>query len=268
MMTLNVVKFRDQMNFVICIPNNLRRIVSLVPSQTEFLCDLGLEENIVGITKFCIHPESCYRSKVRVGGTKNFTLETIQLLNPDIIIANKEENDEHQILKLKNLYPVWISDVRTLQQAEDMMRRLGEVFGREKKALEIINQIKLNFSKVQPLQRKLRTAYIIWRKPYMTINSDTFIHDMMQQVGLDNCFSHEESRYPVVTESMLKDAAPEVILLSSEPYPFKEKHVEEFSSICPNARVFLVNGEMFSWYGSRLIHSPVYFKKLINELNA
>lgn len=267
-MVLNVVEYRDQMNFVISIRDHPRRIVSLVPSQTEFLCDLGLEENIVGITKFCIHPTSCYRSKVKVGGTKNFSLETINLLNPDIVIANKEENEEHQILKLKKLYPVWISDVRTLQHAEDMMRRLGDMFGKKKEAYDIINKIKHNFSKLQPLQRKLRTVYLIWRKPYMTINSDTFIHDMMQQVDLQNCFSSEKSRYPVITESMLKDADPEVILLSSEPYPFKEKHIKELSSICPNARIFLVNGEMFSWYGSRLIQSPLYFQKLINELNA
>ena len=266
-MAVNLVQHLDQMNFFICVPDKLQRIVSLVPSQTEFLCDLGLEKNIVGITKFCIYPASCYQSKVRVGGTKNFSLESIRLLKPDIIIANKEENDEEQILKLKSLYPVWISDVRTLKQSEDMMCRLGEVFRRNEKAQEIIKKIQHNFSKIQPLKRPLRTAYFIWRKPYMSINHDTFIHDMMQYIGLENCFAKEKARYPQITEAMLKEAEPEVILLSSEPYPFKEKHFDEIRAVCPKARIFLVNGEMFSWYGSRLIQSPAYFQKLIKKLS-
>jgi len=265
-MALNIVQHSDQMNFIISVPEQLQRIVSLVPSQTEFLCDLGLEKNIVGITKFCIHPTSCYKTKVRVGGTKNFSLESIRLLNPDIIIANKEENDEEKILKLKSYYPVWISDVRTLDQAIDMMQRLGKVFKKEDKAQEIIRKITLNFSNLQPLNRTLRVAYFIWRNPYMTINSDTFIHDMIRLCGFENCFAHEKARYPQVTEAMLKAADPEVIFLSSEPYPFKEKHFEEIRMVCPKARIFLVNGEMFSWYGSRLIQSPAYFQKLIKKL--
>lgn len=265
-MVVKLVQHRDQMNFLLSVPNQLRRIVSLVPSQTEFLCDIGLEKNIVGITKFCIHPSSCYQTKIRVGGTKDFSLESIQLLQPDIIIANKEENDEEQILKLKSLYPVWISDVRTLEQAEDMMQKLGVVFHREDKVQEIIKKIQHNFSKIQSLKRPLRTAYFIWRKPYMSVNHDTFIHDMMQRIGLENCFANAKARYPKITESLLKEADPEVILLSSEPYPFKEKHFEEIRAVCPNARIFLVNGEMFSWYGSRLIQSPTYFQKLIKKL--
>ncbi|MCX7744578.1 MAG: helical backbone metal receptor [Flavobacteriales bacterium] len=265
-MAVNLVQHRDQMNFLISVPDTLQRIVSLVPSQTEFLCDLGLEKNIVGITKFCIHPSSCYQTKIRVGGTKDFSLETIRLLNPDIIIANKEENDEEQILKLKSIYPVWISDVRSLAHAEDMMRRLGEVFHREEKAQEIIKKIQHNFLKIQPLNQPLRTTYFIWRKPYMSVNKDTFIHDMLQRIGFENCFANSRARYPKITEAMLKEANPEVILLSSEPYPFKEKHFEEIHAVCPKARIFLVNGEMFSWYGSRLIQSPAYFQKLIKKL--
>ncbi len=265
-MAVKLVQHRDQMKFLITIPDQLRRIVSLVPSQTEFLCDIGLEKNIVGITKFCIHPASCYQTKIRVGGTKDFSLESIRLLNPDIIIANKEENEEEQILKLKSLYPVWISDIRTLDHAKDMMSKLGEVFLREEKAQEIIRKIEHNFSKLQPLNRTLRVAYFIWRKPYMTVNSDTFIHDMMQRAGFENCFANEKARYPKVTEAMLKAADPELIFLSSEPYPFKEKHFEEIRLVCPKARIFLVNGEMFSWYGSRLIQSPAYFQKLIKKL--
>lgn len=262
-----LVTHQDQLKWFVTVKKDIQRIVSLVPSQTEYLCSLGLEDKIVGITRFCIHPESCYRSKVRVGGTKDFDLESIRLLNPDIIIANKEENEEGQVLKLKSMLPVWISDVRNYDQAIDMMCRLGTVFQKEEKADEVIRKVQHNFSFLKPLSNPLKVMYFIWRKPYMTVNKETFIHSMLAICGFENVFAAHRSRYPKVTEADLLSKKPDVILLSSEPYPFREKHLQEIQEIYPHARILLVDGELFSWYGSRLIHSPAYFNKLLGKLS-
>jgi len=267
-MSSELITHQDQMGWFITLPKDIRRIVSLVPSQTEYLCSLGLEDRIVGITKFCVHPESCYRSKIRVGGTKDFDMESIRLLNPDLIIANKEENEEEHILKLKAMFPVWISDVRNYDQAIDMMRRLGAVLNKETKAGEIIRKTGHNFSFLRPLTRKLKVVYFIWRKPYMTVNRDTFIHSMLEKCGFENVFADHAARYPKVTADDLERQKPDVILLSSEPYPFREKHLEEIAAVYPEARILLVDGELFSWYGSRLMHAPAYYNKLLAKLTA
>lgn len=257
---------KDQMDYFITVPDELRRIVSLVPSQTELLCDLGLEDRLIGITKFCIHPDSAYQSKVRVGGTKNFDLDAIKLLNPDIIIANKEENEKERLLVLKTMFPVWISDVNTLPDALDMVKGLGGIFGKQVAAEKITKKIEHNFAHIVPLSKPVKVAYFIWRKPYMTVNRHTFIHDMLQRCGFVNVFAGSADRYPRVTTADLQQKKPDVILLSSEPYPFKEKHFAELQEVLPGTRMFIVDGEMFSWYGSRLIKSPGYFNKLTKKI--
>lgn len=261
----HLVTHRDQMGWLVTIPDKIERIVSLVPSQTEYLCSLGLEKKIVGITRFCIHPDSCFRSKVRVGGTKDFDLEAIRLLQPDLIIANKEENEEEQVLKLKTMYPVWISDVKNLEEAKQMMLQLGEVLGKKEKAIELVRKTEHNFAHLVPLQKKIKALYLIWRKPYMTVNKNTFIHSMMEVCGFQNIYAGNRSRYPKISENDLPEKQPEVILLSSEPYPFREKHFEEIHRLYPDARIYLVDGEYFSWYGSRLIQAPAYLSKLVKK---
>jgi len=257
---------KDQMGFSIAIPANIQRIVCLVPSITELLCDLGLEEKIVGITKFCIHPESCYKSKVRIGGTKDFDVESIRLLNPDIIIANKEENEKDLLLRLKTQFPVWISDVETTEQALEMIELLGDIFKKKTEATDLIKKINFNFDKIEKTGQDIHVAYLIWRKPYMSINTHTYIHHILDKCGFKNVFGASPSRYPKITSELLKKARPDVIFLSSEPYPFKEKHFEELQEICPDARIFLVNGEVFSWYGSRMLKAPVYLNKLLGKI--
>lgn len=261
---MNIVK--DQMGYSIAVPAKINRIVCLVPSITELLCDLGLENKIVGITKFCVHPESCYRSKVRIGGTKDFDIEAIKLLNPDIIIANKEENQKDLLIKLKKYFPVWISDIETTEQALEMIEMLGVVLKRTIEANDLVKKINFNFNKIQSVDKDIYAVYLIWKKPYMSINGKTYIHQMLDRCGIKNVFSASPSRYPKITSELLQKSKPNIILLSSEPYPFKEKHFEEIQEICPNARIFLVDGEMFSWYGSRMLKAPVYFNKLIRKL--
>ncbi len=249
--------------------NPPQRIVSLVPSQTELLYDLGLDERVVGITKFCIHPEEWFRTKTRVGGTKDIKREIIDQLKPDLIIANKEENVKEQVEELAKDYPVWVTDVNDLESALQMIM---DVFSltRKTQAGQIIHSIKLGFidlqNTLQKIQtRKLKTAYLIWRNPYMTVGGDTFIHDMLDRCGLNNIF-HNKKRYPSITVEELKDAGCELLLLSSEPYPFKQKHIDELQEQLPGCKIMLVDGEMFSWYGSRLMKAPKYFQELLQSI--
>ena len=241
-----------------------RRIISLVPSQTELLHDLGLEKEVVGITKFCIHPESWFRTKTRVGGTKTVNLDKVRQLQPDLILANKEENTKEQIELLSKEFPVWVSDIQTLEDALEMIRSVGALTHTSEKANACADQIGQAFARLHPLHPAIKTAYLIWKDPYMSVGADSFIHDMMQRLGLQNCFAHT-SRYPEVSIRDLQQADCQLLLLSSEPYPFKQKHITELQELLPHTRILLVDGEMFSWYGSRLLKAPAYFAELQNE---
>ena len=251
---------RDQLNREVNLPFPPRRIVSLVPSQTELLYDLGLQDEVVGITKFCIHPEAWFRQKKRVGGTKKLNLEAIAALQPDLIIGNKEENERTQIEALQTRYPVWMSDVLCLEDAEEMIRRIGAMVDKAREAAILAAKIRQSFDLLEVVEG-LRTAYFIWNEPYMVAAADTFINDMLRRAGFINVFGHLP-RYPEINEAMLREAQPEVILLSSEPYPFQQKHIEALRIHCPNAVICLADGELFSWYGSRLLHSATYFRNL------
>lgn len=243
-----------------------RRIVSVVPSQTELLHYLGLEAEVVGITKFCIHPEAWFRSKTRVGGTKQLDLQTIESLEPDLIIANKEENVQSQVEALARNFPVWVSDVNTLTDALEMITQIGGLVRREEQAAHLVQHIKEGFARLpQSPSPKLKACYLIWKDPYMTVGGDTFIHDMLQHAGYTNLFA-SASRYPEVALETLKELMPDLLLLSSEPYPFKQKHAEELGAQLPGTKIVLVDGEAFCWYGSRLRHSPSYFEQLRQQI--
>jgi ABC-type Fe3+-hydroxamate transport system substrate-binding protein len=239
-----------------------KRIISLVPSQTELLYDLGLNEEVTGITKFCVHPEQWFRTKEKIGGTKNVHVEKAKELKPDLILANKEENVKEQIDELEQIAPVWISDVTTFDDALQMIKSVGEITNRQKEAGTLITQIATNFTKLQTSNIQFPTVYLIWRGPYMTVGGDTFIDDMLRKCGLQNIFENEK-RYPEIPIEQLISKNPLLILLSSEPYPFKQKHVEELQLFLPKAKILLVDGEMFSWYGSRMIYAADYFADLM-----
>ncbi len=256
--------FVDQLQRTIEIEWPPKRIVSLVPSQTELLFDLGLSDEVVGITKFCVHPRIWHKNKKRVGGTKTLNLEAIIDLKPDLIIANKEENGKLQIGKLSKKFPVWISNIVTLSDARDMIESIGELVDKETIAQSISLSIENKFQFALPL-KTTRVAYLIWNEPMMTINADTFINAMLLNCGFENVFASKiESRYPEITEDELQKEQPELVLLSSEPFPFKKKHIAPFQTMLPNSKVMLVDGEMFSWYGSRLKKAPAHFQKIID----
>jgi ABC-type Fe3+-hydroxamate transport system substrate-binding protein len=245
----------DQTGKALTLEQRPQRIISVVPSQTELLFDLGLDQEVVGITKFCVHPETWYRSKVRVGGTKTLDIEKIRALKPDLVIANKEENTKEDVEAIEGFCPIWTSDIVTIDDALDMIRDLGAITGTEKKALGITRQLEKGFREIRPVGK--RAAYLIWKKPYMAAGGNTFINTMMNVAGIDNVFANQ-ARYPEVTLEELRMANIELLLLSSEPYPFKMKDIEELTEILPKIKIILADGEMFSWYGSRLLRFPEY----------
>jgi ABC-type Fe3+-hydroxamate transport system substrate-binding protein len=249
----------DQMGRKVEVPSLPQRIVSLVPSQTELLYDLGLGDRVVGVTKFCIHPSQWHRSKTFVGGTKQFKFDVIDELKPDLIIGNKEENYIEGIEELTKKYPVWMSDITGLDQVFDMILVIGNLVDERAKSISIVEKVKEGFASL-PYKSRKKALYLIWKKPYMGAGRETFIDEMMDFAGFENVLS--ETRYPELTLEAIQELAPEAILLSSEPYPFKEKHIAELKAELPNCDVQLVDGEMFSWYGSRLIQAPSYFANL------
>ena len=259
----------DQLGNTIKIAFPPKRIISLVPSQTEFLFDINLNEEIVGITRFCIYPSDKVDNKMRIGGTKKFDIEKIKSLRPDLIIGNKEENYEEGITELSQHFPVWMSDIFELEDSYSMMREVGRITDRKAESERLIHGIEKGFTDF--ISRRsdggeiLTCAYFIWRKPYMVAAGNTFINHMLRVFGVKNVFEGL-SRYPEIDPEIIAGLNPDYIFLSSEPYSFGEKHFDEFRAFAPNAKVILVDGEMFSWYGSRLKLTPGYFAELQQKL--
>ena len=254
-------EFIDQLHQTIRLDQKPHRIVSLVPSQTELLADLGLEQEVVGITKFCIYPEKWFNEKKRVGGTKTVDIEKVRQLQPDLIIGNKEENTASDILSLQSIAPVWMSDIETFEEALNMIQSVGAMCEKQEQATQLIHEISAAFGKLKPLQLPKSVLYFIWDAPKFVAGKNTFIDAMLQKCGLINYSS--ETRYP---EWNGTTDAVDIVFLSSEPFPFKESHLIEFQNSFPSAKIVLVDGEYFSWYGSRLKDAPRYFEALIQQL--
>lgn len=255
-------EYTDQMQSIILLDLVPKRIISLVPSQTEYLYDLGLEEEVVGITKFCIHPASWRKTKTIIGGTKNVSIDKVRALNPDLIIGNKEENTQEDIEQLQSIAPVWMSDINNLDDALKMMLEIGEVLKKKEKANAIVNKLRKQFLEFENQQFRNRGSvlYLIWDKPIIGVASTTFIDDILKRAGFSNVLANQD-RYPQL--EILDELNPNYVFLSSEPYPFQEKHIRIFQQFFPNSKIKLVDGELFSWYGSRLLKSVCYINKII-----
>ncbi|WP_103070826.1 ABC transporter substrate-binding protein [Aquimarina sediminis] len=257
--------YTDQMHRKISLSLPVRRVISLVPSQTELLVSLGLSNCIVGVTKFCVHPENIRSQKVIVGGTKKVNYEKIKKINPDIILCNKEENTKEIVEQLQNDYPVHVSDVSTISEALEMIRQYGEIFDKRDEAGALISKILFEKKSFDDFVRNMpqkRVAYFIWKDPWMVAGKGTFVDYMLKENGFINVFG-DKKRYPEISKEELKTIRGlDIVMLSSEPYPFSEKHIDEAKREITNTNVILVDGEYFSWYGSRLVGAFRYFRTL------
>lgn len=250
-------KFVDQMGREIHVPLEPKRIITLVPSQTELLFDLGLSDEVIGITKFCIHPAAWFRVKQRVGGTKQLNIELIRSLNPDFIIGNKEENTKEDIEALEKEFPVWMSDISTFDDALNMIDVLGDIVNRKDEAELLVEEITEAFAPLENLGQQKTFLYFIWDEPAFLTGKNTFIDSMLTKIGYINACELE--RYPALTDC--PNVQPDVVFLSSEPYPFKENHRQKFQEMFPKADIRMIDGEMCSWYGSRMKLAASYLEK-------
>ena len=262
-----MIEITDQLGRKIKLSQVPKRIVSLVPSQTELLIHLGLEEQLVGITKFCVHPKHLLKTKQIVGGTKNVHFDRVRDLQPDIILCNKEENTQAIVAEAMTIAPVHVSDVRTLSQALAFMQQYGLLFDKTavtNRLIATISIAQLQFQKKMQERPIKKVAYFIWKDPWMVAGKDTFIDALLTMNRFENVYGNTQERYPEVAMSTLKDL--DYVLLASEPFPFAEKHIAEVQKHT-KAQIVLVDGEYFSWYGDRLVAAFNYFVQLQSSLN-
>ncbi|MFK7755369.1 MAG: helical backbone metal receptor [Flavobacteriales bacterium] len=255
------MSFNDQIGNTIYFSKAPQRIVSLVPSQSEFLYDLGLGKGLVGVTKFCVHPEHLRKESVIIGGTKQIKVDKIKALKPDLVVANKEENTKEDIKQIKEFCQVYVSDIKVPEDAISMMSDVASLLRMpfsEQPYLEALAKLKAEKND------RGSALYLIWRNPYMAAGGDTYINRMLELCGFKNVLKNE-LRYPELDEAKLVELNPDWVLLSSEPFPFKEKHIAELQVLLPNAKIELVDGEAFSWYGSRILPAVDYLIELTSR---
>lgn len=263
--------FKDQLGREISLKATPKRIISLVPSQTELLCDLALEKEIVGITKFCVHPYHLKSTKTIVGGTKKVDFEKIKALNPDFILCNKEENSYEFLPELEKIAPTYFSDVNTIQDSIDLILSIGSICNRRTESDNLAHKIEFKlhdfkqFIKDKPIRK---VAYFIWAKPWMVAGNDTYINEILKLNKFQNIYDNM-SRYPKVEINEIRhDGDPDVIILSSEPFTFKDDHAMEIGTYTNRSITVFGDGELFSWPGSRLLLAFDYFKKMHKKLES
>lgn len=243
---------------------NRPRVVSLVPSLTETLHDLGA--HLVGRTRFCIHPAALRDAVPIVGGTKQIDVPRVLALKPDLVVANREENTREMVEALQPHVPVLVTDIATLSDALDAITLLGDATATASRANDLRSRLHVLLHEIPQCPPK-RVAYFIWQDPWMTVGGDTFIHHMLHAVGLENVFGHQ-ARYPAVTQVDVQHAQPDVLLFSSEPFPFQEKHLAGWRECLPHVPCLLVDGEAFSWYGTGLLRTFSYWETLSRQLRS
>jgi ABC-type Fe3+-hydroxamate transport system substrate-binding protein len=255
---------QDQLRRNLTIKSTPNRIVCLVPSLTEMLVDIGLRDKLVGVTKFCVHPDDIRETATVIGGTKTLKIDKINSLKPDFILANKEENELESIEALAEKHLVYVSDIYSIEDLLQLIKDLGVIFNLPKTANFLIKDIQSNFGKFSNTMNsypRLKVAYFIWREPWMVVGASTFITYMLELNNFENVYADLE-RYPEIQVEDLKPV--DYVFLSSEPFPFKEQHKSELKLTPEHIRI--VDGEYFSWYGSRLLKAFDYFLKLRESL--
>lgn len=268
------MNFPDDLGTSHAFAESPKRIISLVPSLTELLCDLGQEEKVVGVTKFCVHPYYLRQKKTVVGGTKKVNADKIRELKPDVIIANKEENTLEIVDGLKEICPVWVTDIVTIDDTLKTIDDFGQLLDCRTEAQKWIGKIQFglaDFEKFMADREWKKAAYLIWKNPYMAAGERTFVNEMLKLNKFRNIYVDNPKtpgRYPeIIIQKMRIQGDPDVVFLSSEPYPFKDEDAFEIGRFTHHAKTVFVDGEMFSWYGSRLVKAFDYFKKLQQRID-
>lgn len=259
-------QFTDQTGYSFVLVDKPIRIISTVPSQTELLFDLRLGDLVVGVTAYCVHPKSALKPKAIIGGTKDLKLEKILTLKPDLIIGNKEENVKEQVEFLRKHVPVWLSDIESVDDALNMVTAIGSLTKAKSKADLLVQNIEAQRKELQKLALKKRVAYFIWKGPMMMAGPHTFIGKMLEECGFENVAPGNEQRYPQIPFDKISSLQPDLIILSSEPYAFTAEDAHDMARVAPNAIIKVLDGELFSWYGSRMLKSFKYFEKLLHNL--
>lgn len=259
---------QDQAGFNVSVKSTPQRIICTVPSLTELLYDLGLEEKIVGVTRFCVKPAIARKKAAIIGGTKDLDLELIKTLKPDLIIGNKEENIKEQILTAKKTAPVWLSDINGIKEACEAIQQIGEITGTSKKANEISDKINSRKNVLSEMNNSGKSVlYFIWKNPYMLAGKNTYINSILELCGLQNIAPKVTNRYPEISLEQIQSLRPDVLILSSEPYPFSSGDLHHLAKALPAVEAYILNGEVFSWYGSRLIPGLEYLRSFKNQIN-
>ena len=256
----------DQLGRRVELPAAPRRIVSLVPSITELLAHYGLHDRVVGITKFCTHPNEWYRTKTRIGGTKSIDVTKIQQLRPDLIIANQEENDRAAVEALATTIPTYVSRVASLHDAEVLYEAIGRLTDTPAAARSFLVKVRQASTRLRGRYTGRRVAYLIWQDPYMVAGGDTYIHAVLHHLGLVNVFA-DRSRYPVVDLATCRALGAEVLLLSSEPFPFAPRHAAAMRREWGGAHYHLVDGRWFSWYGPAFLELDLRLPPALDAAN-
>jgi len=258
-----MIQVEDFLGRLVTLKKTPSRVISLVPSLTQALCDVGLEDSIIGVTKFCIHPKHIKKNTNIIGGTKNPRIRDILNLKPDLVVANKEENRKEDIDILEKHLPVYVSDINTIGDFLDFCDDFKQIFP-SSRFDKLSQEIKNKNKEIPHTLIPLKVLYLIWKNPYMTIGNDTFIHHMMSSYGFQNTMS-DVTRYPELSLEDMKKKEIDFIFLSSEPYPFQEKDLIELKKSLPESQILLVDGEMFSWYGSALVQAHNYLLDLYKK---
>ena len=244
------------------------RIVSLCPSTTETLVDFGLADQLVGITRFCIHPADVVRGIRKVGGTKDPNLDRIRALRPDLVLLNEEENRKADYERLRCDLRVDATLVRRVQDVPEQLRYLGRLTGAEVRArarAQQVEEARTRLAEARVGVEGFRYAYLIWRRPYMAVGGDTYVSDLFAEAGGKNVFENAQDRYPEIDVVALRAARPDVVFLSDEPFPFKARHAAELRDEAPELRIELIGGDDCCWHGVRTLRGLALMQRLVGS---
>ncbi len=258
-----MVIYTDHLLRLVKITPYPKRIISLCPSVTETLFSLGLMHRISGRTRFCIHPKDRVGIVPRIGGTKSIHYDKIKSLSPDLILAVKEENTLEMVDNLSETYSVFVLDIKKLEEGWQMINTIGKLTQSLDIANELSGRIEQSWEPLKGMVSGTTCLYMIWDNPMMVVGSETYINSLLEHCGFVNLANQLHGRYPEINAGVLSDLSPQFLLLSSEPFPFKQKHLKTFHDLLPNSNIILVDGEMFSWYGSRMMQASNHIREIL-----